>query len=111
MNVRKLLLIKLIIIVMTLVITHPCFPQAKGEEIASFYGQIDHIPKDSNFIVVNEQRVFITPNTKIVSERGSILKIDHLKRRLHVVIEGVQKPEGIFADKIIILRASKKNVE
>jgi hypothetical protein len=111
MNVRKLLLIKLMIVVMTLVITYPSFPQVKGEEITSFNGYIDHIPKDSNFIVVNEQRVFISPKTKIVSERGSILKIDHLKQRLHVVIEGVQKPDGIFADKIIILRASKKNVE
>jgi hypothetical protein len=108
MNVRKLLLLKVTIVVITLAINYPGFTQVKKEEIASFNGYIDHIPKDSSFIVVNEQRVFISSNTKIVSERGSILKLNHLKPRLHVVIEGVQKPDGIFADKIIILRVSKK---
>jgi hypothetical protein len=107
MNLQKLLLIKLIVVVITLVITYPSFPQVKGEEIVSFNGYIDHIPKDSNFIVVNEQRVFISPYTKIVTERGSILKIDRLKPRYHVVIEGVRKPTGIFARRIVILKASK----
>ena len=103
MKLQKILLVKLIVVILTLFIFHPGFSQIKSEKTISFSGTIDSIPKDPKFIVVNETRVFISSNTKIVSAKGSILIKDDLKRGFRVNIEGVQKPEGIFAGKISIL--------
>jgi hypothetical protein len=103
MKLQKILLLKLIVVVFTLFIFHPGFSQIKSEKTISFSGTIDSIPKDPKFIVVNETRVFISSNTKIASAKGSILKKDDLKRGFRVSIEGVQKPEGIFAGKISVL--------
>jgi hypothetical protein len=105
MKLQKILLLKLIVVIVTLFIVHPGFSQVKSEEIISFSGAIDSIPKDPKFIVVNERRVFISSNTTIASEKGSILKMNDLKIRLHVAIEGVQKPDGIYAKKITVMKS------
>ena len=107
MNIQKLLLTKLVVVIVTLVIFHPGFSQVKREGIISVSGYIDSIPKDSKFIVVNERRVFISSNTKIANAKGSILKRNDLKIGLRVSVEGVQKPEGIFAEKITVLATPK----
>jgi hypothetical protein len=107
MNLQRLLLTMLVILDMSLLIVHPGFSQVKGEEIKSFSGYIDNIPKDSKFIVVNERRVFISSNTRIIGENGNILKIDELKPGLSVAVEGFWKPNGIFAEKITVIKTSK----
>jgi hypothetical protein len=107
MNLQRLLLMKLIILAVALLIVHPGFSQVKGEEIKSFSGYIESIPKDSKFIVVNEVRVFISSNTRIIDEKGSVLKIDHLKPRHWVAIDGVRKSDGILAGKITVMKSPK----
>jgi hypothetical protein len=107
MKLQRILLLKLAVVSLTLVIFHPGFSQVAREESISFSGPIDNIPKDSNFIVVNERRVFISSNTKIASVKGIILKKGDLKRGLAVTIEGVRKPEGIFAENITVLLTPK----
>ena len=107
MKLRRILLLKLIVVILTLFIFHPGFSQIKSEKTISFSGTIDSIPKDPKFIVVNERRVYLSSNTKITSAKGSILKKDDLKRGLSVTIEGVEKPEGIFAGKITVLSTSR----
>jgi len=108
MKLQKIPLLKLviliIILIIILVIFHPGFSQIKSEAIISFSGYIDNIPKDSKFIVVNERRVFISSNTKIASEKGSISKMNDLKIRFYVAIEGVQKSDGIYAKKITVIK-------
>jgi hypothetical protein len=103
MKLQKILLLKLMAVILILFIFHPGFSQIKNEKTTSFSGTIDSIPKDPKFIIVNETRVYLSSNTKIASAKGSILKKDNLKRGLRVTIEGVQRPEGIFAGKIIVL--------
>jgi len=107
MKLQRILLLKLVVVILTLFIFHRGFSQVTSEKTMSFSGTIDNIPKDSNFIVVNERRVFISSNTKIANAKGSILKKGDLKRGLVVTIEGVRKPEGIFAEKITVLLTSK----
>jgi hypothetical protein len=107
MNLQRLLLMKLVILAMTLVAVHPGLSQVKGEEIKSFSGSIESMAKDSRFIVVNEVRVFISSNTRIVDEKGNVLEIDHLKPRHLVTIEGVRKSEGISAEKITLIKTPK----
>ena len=103
MKLQKILLLMLIVFILTLFISIPGFSQVKSEKTISFSGTIDSIPKDPKFIVVNEWRVYLSSNTKIASAKGSILKRDDLKQGLSVSIEGVQKPEGIFAGRITVL--------
>jgi len=107
MKLQKIPLLKLVVLIMILVIFHPGFSQIKSEAIISFSGYIDNIPKGSKFIVVNERRVFISSNTTIASEKGSILKMNDLKIRFYVVIEGVQKPDGIYAEKVTVIKDPK----
>ena len=107
MKLQRILLLKLVVVIITLFIFHPGFSQVKSEKTISFSGTIDSIPKDPQFIVVNERRVYLSSKTKIASEKGSILKKDDLKRGLRVSIEGVQKLEGIFAEKITVLSTPK----
>jgi hypothetical protein len=107
MKLQRILLLKLVVVIITLFISHPGFSQVKSEETISFSGIIDSIPKDPKFIVVNERRVFLSSNTKIASAKGSILKRNDLKRGLGVSIEGVQGPEGIYAEKITVLATPK----
>jgi hypothetical protein len=107
MRLQRIFLLKLVVVILTLVIFHPGFSQVRSERSISFSGAIDSIPKDPKFIVVNEWRVYLSPNTKIANAKGSILKRNDLKRGLGVTIEGVQKPEGIFAEKITVLATPK----
>jgi hypothetical protein len=107
MNLQRLLLVKLVILVISLVIVQPGFSQGKREESQSFSGYIESIPKNSKFVVVNEIRVFISSNTKIVDEKGNFLKIDNLKPGLLVAIEGIRKSDGISAGKITVMKSPK----
>ena len=108
MNLQRLLLVKLVILAMTLVIVHPGFSQVKSREIKSFSGYIESIHKDLKFIAVNEVRVFISSNTKIVGEKGNSLKMDDLRTELPVAIEGVWKSGDIFAEKVTIRTPKRK---
>ena len=107
MKLQKILLLKLIVVIATLFMLDPGFSQVRRDETISFSGTVDSIPKDPKFIVVNERRVFISSNTKIANAKGSILKRNDLKRGLGVTVEGVQKPEGVFAEKITVLATPK----
>jgi hypothetical protein len=104
MKPQKTFLLKSAILILVLVISYPSFSQIKRQGIMSFNGTIDSIPKDSKFIVVDERRIFISSGTKIVDERGNTLRMNDLKLRSHVAIEGTEKPDGIFAEKITVTR-------
>ena len=103
MKLQRILLLKLALVILTLFIFHPGFSQVTSEKNISFSGTIDNIPIDSDFIVVNERRVFISSHTRMANAKGRILKKGDLKRGLAVTIEGVRKPEGIFAAKVTVL--------
>jgi hypothetical protein len=107
MKLQRIFLLKLVVVILTLFIFHPGFSQVRSERTISFSGTIDSIPKDPKFIVVNEWRVYLSSNTRIANAKGSILKKDDLRRGLSVTIEGVQKPEGVFAEKITVLVTPK----
>ena len=102
MKLQRILLLKLVVVILTLFIVHPGFSQVKSEKTLSFSGSIDSIPKDPQFIVVNERRVYLSPATKITDAKGRVLKRWDLKRGDTVAIEGLQKPGGIFARKITL---------
>jgi hypothetical protein len=74
-----------------------------GETI-SFSGMIESIHKDLNFIVINEVRIYISPDTKIIDEGGGILQKGELQIRQKVFIEASRGKEGYYAKKIILIK-------
>jgi len=108
MQFKKVLVFQFILLAVTLCLVNSGFSQGKKEGVLSFVGSIDSIPESLKFIVVNEQRVYTTSNTKIVDENNNLLKMNHLKRGLSVKVEGIRKTDGIYADRIAVIRTPKR---
>ncbi|NWF91964.1 MAG: hypothetical protein HXY46_03540 [Syntrophaceae bacterium] len=83
------------------------FSQVKVGETVSFTGMIERVQDDLKFIVIHEMRIFITTDTRIVDENGEMLKVDDLRPKLKVAIEGIRNPNGFLA-KRILLKSPKK---
>lgn len=82
--------------------------QGIKQEATSYSGLIESIDKDFKFVVVNGARMLISANTKIVDEKGNVLKMDALKPKLSAVIEGVPSADGFLAKRIVITTPKKK---
>ena len=108
MKLLKIILIQFAIFILTLLVFSPGLTQVKIGEMISFSGVIEGIPEDFKFIVINEVRIYISPDTKIVDENGNILKINELKSRLNVTIEAVRNSNGFFAKKIVLKKLKNK---
>jgi hypothetical protein len=106
-NLKKIFLIEFAIFILTFLVFNLGFSQVKMGETTSFPGVIESIPADFKFIVVNEVRIYISPDTKIVNENGNILKIEELKPRFNVTIEGVRSKDGFYAKKIVVKKLKK----
>jgi hypothetical protein len=76
MQLKKVFLLQFVLLVVTLFLVSSGFSQGKKEGVFSFFGSIDSIPESRRFIVVNEQRVYVTSNTKIVDENNNQLKMN-----------------------------------
>ena len=103
MNFQKGFLVQSILLMATLfLIITPSFPQVKKGEMVSHSGTIKSISKDLRIVIVNDVNVLISPETKIFDEKGNTLKVNNLKPKLYVIVEGVENADGIFANKIVI---------
>jgi hypothetical protein len=111
MRVKKAFMVSIFLLAAVLLV-QPGFSQERSEKTISFSGLIDSIPKDSNYIVVNEARVLVT-DAKIVSDKGNLLGIRDLRPGLYVTVEAVQKPNNVSAKKVTVISAPSipKNVK
>jgi len=107
MNLIRVFLIQFTVFIFISLIINLGFSQVKTGEMISFTGVIQSIQKDFKFIVINEVRIFISRDTKVVDESGNTLKISVLKSRLNVTIEAVRNPNGFFAKKIVVKSVKK----
>jgi hypothetical protein len=107
MKLIKTLLIEFVIFILILLSLHPCFSQVKMGETISFLGVIESIPDDFSFLVINEVRIFTSPDTNIVNENGDILKRASLRPRLQVIVEAIRIKEGFYAKKITLKKKNK----
>ena len=106
MKLEKRCFVKSVIFMLALVIFLPGIQGIKQED-ASYSGAIKSVDKDFKSIVVNNVKVLISDNTKIVDEKRNILRTNDLKPGLSVTIEGVPGSSGFFAKKIVILTPKK----
>ena len=107
MKIEKGSFIKSVMFMLILLIFLPGIQGIKQEGIP-FSGVIESIGKDFKFIVINGAKILISENTKIVDEKGNSLKMDDLKVKLSVMIEGGNSPEGFLAKRIKILIPTPK---
>ena len=102
MNSRRMFLVMFVIFMFIPLGENFGFSQVKKEEIIFYSGIIKSISKDYKFIVVYEDKILISSDTKIVNEKGKTLKIEDLRPELYVAIEGVPNPKGFLATKIVV---------
>ena len=102
MNLKEVFLHKLVIFIFILLLIGLSSSQIKGEETIFYSGIITSISKDYKFIVVYNENILISSNTKIFNEKGRSLEINDLRPDLYVFIEGVQNPKGFLAKKIVV---------
>jgi len=107
MNLLRVYLIHFTIFIVVFATFSPGFSQVRIGETISLSGVVESVQKDFRFLVMNEVRIFISRDTKVVDESGNTLKISVLKSRLNVTIEAVRNPNGFFAKKIV-LKSLKK---
>jgi hypothetical protein len=108
MQLKKVFVFQFVLLVVAVLLVSSGFSQGKKEGVLSFFGSIDSISESRRFIVVNEQRVYITSDTKIVDENNNALKTNQLKQGLSVRVEGIRKTEGIYPDKITVIRTPQR---
>jgi len=102
MNSKKIFLVKFAFFIVILLMVNFAFSQVKKEETIFYAGIITSISKDYKFIVVYNENILISSNTKVFDEKGRTLNINDLRPELYVVVEGVQNPNGFLAKKITV---------
>jgi hypothetical protein len=102
MKLKKALFFQCMVFVIPFLLLSPSFSQVKKEETIVYGGIIKSISKDYKSILVYNENILISPNTRIFNEKGKSLKIDDLRPELYVVIEGVINPNGFLARKITV---------
>jgi len=106
MKSKKAALIKYAIFMVTLPLFLTGF-MSQSTDTISFSGTIERIDQESKFILVSATKVFLSPNSKVVDEKGNPLKIGDLRPRLFVSIEGVRNRDGFLAKRIVLKTAKR----
>ena len=78
------------------------FSQVNTGEVLSFPGVIEKVSEDFRFIVVNEARILIFPNTRILDDNGQELKTSDLRPRLRIHLEVRSTTQGFVAQKLMV---------
>ena len=78
------------------------YSQVRVGEVISFPGVIEKVSKDFRFIVVNEAKIILSSDTKILDANGKELKKNDLKSKLRVHLEVLNTSQGFIAQKIVV---------
>ncbi len=102
MKFKRNIVINLIILTVTFLTLNSGFAQTKGSQTILFPGVIEQISADSKFIVVNEAKILLSSNAKIMDETGNNLTPYDLKCGSFVTLEVIKHGNGFLATKIIL---------
>jgi len=103
MNLKKFLYVNVVAAGILLVIFSTAVSEVKRGEIISFPGMIEQVGPEFKFIVVNEAKILITPQTIIADRNGIAAKTSELKARRWIRIDAFQKQGHFVAQTIIFL--------
>ncbi len=78
------------------------FSQVKTGKVFSFPGVIEKVSEDFKFIVVNEAKISISANTRILDDNGKALKTSDLRPKLRIDLEVLTTTQGFLAQKIVV---------
>jgi hypothetical protein len=101
MDLKKLFVVKLLVLMLTLSLIGPAFSQGSGKP-RPYTGVIEWVSKDFKYIGIDERKILITPETKVVDAEGKMLKTSDLKPGRTVVIESIRTPGGSTERRITI---------
>ncbi len=76
-------------------------------ETVKVSGSVESVGKNHQSVVVNGGKVFITPDTKVMDEKGKALKPADLQQRSTVEIEALRHGQGFLATKIVVKTPKK----
>jgi hypothetical protein len=79
-----------------------CGFQVKRMETVSVNGAVERIDPHEKVIVVNQIKMELSPDTRIVDEKGNAVKWDQLKPATHLTAETVRMPDGYKVIKITV---------
>jgi hypothetical protein len=98
---RRQKAIHLFLLILPLV-TFLCGFEVKRMETVSVNGAIERIDPNHNVIVVNQIKMDLSSDTRIVDEKGNAVKWDQLKPTTHLTVETVRMPDGYKVIKITV---------
>ena len=104
MNAQRFSLIKSFTFMLILLI---CLCGFQVMPVGTISGVIERTDNDSNSIVVNGTKVLISSDTKIVDEKGNIVRNEDLSSNSPITIDGVHRPNGFSATKILVKTPTK----
>ena len=108
MNLKKGFFMLVLTGALTLSFLSPTFSQVKpGKKIVAS-GAIEHFSRDrklnADYMMINERKILVSRNTKIIDEWGNALTLKDLKPGVNVVVEDVRHSGGTYERKIIVKR-------
>ena len=101
MNVQRLCAAQLAFACILLCFTAGFSQENRGQTF-SLTAVIERVDEKFRFIVVNEAKVFVSPETTIVDAKGALLRASDLRSRLAVSLEVIRGPDGFLAKKIVV---------
>ena len=79
-----------------------CGFQVKKMETVSVNGALERIDPKKKVIVVNQIKMELSPDTRIVDEKGNDVKWDQLKPATPLTAETIRMPDGYKVIKITV---------
>jgi len=95
---------KIVVLILGLILLmeSPGFSQVRLGELISFPGVIEKVSEDFRFIVVNEAKIILSPDTRIFDESKKELKLNDLKAKTRIQLEVLTTSQGFLAQKILV---------
>lgn len=102
MNFKKTVLLEAILIILIPFISFPGFSQIREGKIESFWGKVWNVSGDYSFLIINEQRLDLNADTKVLDQEGKVLSRYSLKPAQSVFIEAEYRSGNYQIKKIVI---------
>lgn len=104
MNTGKFVVLIPLVIFINLLFSDIGISQTKrADETFFLSGMIKDVSWDHKSIVVNDKKFFISHDTKIVDQKGNILKLEDIKNNSEVAIDVIPHPDGFIIKKIVLI--------